>query len=217
LDLSGEILLTHPASGCGKEQIENSAAEGIQDSIKPQGKAHRATPGKARGKTHDKHCCATPCAALGPMDQLSLIEVCGLCGKGMVRAVSASHLPGSGLWFEIFICPSCRPSASGTTASRMVVHKGTWVWDGTGDPLFPGGRYCDYQDPFTSHRWGEPLLMDGDAEMPWPEEGEDSRAYIHILSLVDHPEIGFDPTGYPLVIVADKDDLRTLSWVGDGR
>lgn len=151
------------------------------------------------------------------MDQLSLIEVCGLCGKGMVRAVSAPHLPDSNLWFEIFLCPSCNPESSSLPNSRTVIHEGLWSWDGEGDPLFAGKTYRDHRGPFVSHRWGEPLLMDKRAEMPWPGVGEDDRDYIHILSLVDHPEIGFDPTGYPLVVVADKSDLSILSWVGDGR
>ena len=158
-----------------------------------------------------------PVLSLGPLKQGDAMHPCLACRTPMLRLVSAPDMGAeSDVKLSLYWCAKCKPTEAGTTGSTLCISPTKWIWDGRGYAFISKPISAENSDSFTSRIGGRSLLMDEVTELPW-EDGEAERPWRHVLSLSDHPSIGFDPTNYPLIIVAAVDDSGLYSWVADGR
>jgi hypothetical protein len=155
--------------------------------------------------------------AVGPLEHGDTKHPCLMCETPMIRLISAPDIrEGVAVSLMLHWCPECKPTEADGSSSKISWSQQTWTWDKLGIAFESQRIPLEEDDAFTSRIGGRPLLMDASAPMPW-EDGDDTRPWRHVLSLVDHPDVGFDPTGYPLVIVASEDDSELYTWVADGR
>lgn len=121
------------------------------------------------------------------------------------------------MWLCLDRCAACAPDALDGLTSKIFWADDYRPRSEIGFVSAFSGEILDRDDAFVSKRGGAPLLMDEDAPLPWSDGSEDRRPRMHILSLLDAPEVGFDPTGFPLVVFQDEARVWNLTWVADGR
>lgn len=138
---------------------------------------------------------------------------CNVCGKGMAE-IFRSFVGGQ--WVLLHRCSACAPMSLAEPGSRLSRMPDPPPLPAAARGLIRVPLEPSAVEAFCSRIGGPPLLMDDDASLPWPDGGHDCRARRHLLSIVDMPEAGFDPTGYPIVVFEGDDDGQ-LTWVGDGR